>query len=65
MKHIPRIAPSEAAEAAGCSRQRILLLAKQGRIPGALQAADGRWSIPRDFQVNPAPKRPGRRLDKL
>ncbi len=48
--------PTEAAKARGVSRQRVLLLAKQGRIPGATLEA-GRWTIPRDWQPTMPPKR--------
>lgn len=50
-----RLLPSEAfARARGVSPQRVRQLLAAGRIPGALRIG-GRWVIPADAPVRPAP----------
>ncbi len=58
-----RITLAEAAAAKGVTRQRMLALAQQGRIPGA-KLEDGRYTIPAKWTVTRPPKR-NRGLDKL
>ena len=59
-----RISISDGAKAKGVTRQRILALAKQGRIVGAQQDSDGRWTIPAAITITPPPKR-ARKLSKI
>lgn len=54
---------AEAAKEKGVTRQRMLTLAQQGRIPGA-RLEDGRYTIPANWTVTKPPKR-NRGLDKL
>ena len=53
----------QAATSKGVTRQRLLALIHQGRIPGA-RMDGGRWMLPDGWSVAPAPKRK-RQLDKL
>lgn len=51
----------EAADAWGVSRQRVLYLAKAGKVPGAeFDEQVNLWLIPKGSK-NPAAKKPGRR----
>lgn len=59
-----RISISEGAKAQGVTRQRMLALAKQGRIVDAQQDSEGRWSIPAKIAITAPPKR-ARKLSKI
>lgn len=48
---------SEAARQHGITRQRMLALVKQGRVPYARQRSDGIWHLPQDFKIRPPPER--------
>lgn len=58
------LSTTQTAKLRGVSRQRILVLAAQGRIPGAVLSGS-RWKIPADWTPTAPPVRKGRKPDKL
>ncbi len=50
------ISLSDAAARHSVSRQRMLALVKQKRVPGARMVA-GNWLVPENFTISPPPKR--------
>ncbi len=52
------ISTAEAAAKLGTTRQRVSLLCKQRRIPGARLVGGRVWQIPEDFVVTPGKRGP-------